>query len=195
MNERSNSSSSPAYRLGRRQFLLTSARVLAAAGAAAIAPRALTAGVESPSLSQQLGSSNADMLTAACGRIIPRTDTPGAIEAGVPDYIADVLQNVYLREEALQFADRLSRMAAQVREQTGDSFTALAPADQDAYLRGMENSVDDITAELFNELRQLTVYGYYTSEAGATSEHALTNYMAPWNGDLPYADVGRMWSG
>jgi hypothetical protein len=195
MNERSNSSSSPAYRLGRRQFLLTSARVLAAAGAAAIAPRALTAGVESPSLSQQLGSSNADILTAVCGRIIPRTDTPGAIEAGVPDYIADVLQNVYLREEALQFADRLSRMAAQVREQTGDSFTALAPADQDAYLRGMENSVDDITAELFNELRQLTVYGYYTSEAGATSEHALTNYMAPWNGDLPYADVGRMWSG
>lgn len=182
-------------RIGRRQFLLTTARALVATGAATIAPHALAAGTGEQSLNQALGSTNAQLLTAVCGRIIPRTDTPGAIEAGVPDYIADVLQNVYLRKEALQFADRLTRMAAQVREQTGDSFTALAPADQDAYLRVMENSDDDITAELFDELRQLTVYGYYTSEAGATSEHALTSYMAPWNGDMPYADVGRMWSG
>ena len=58
----------------------------------------------------------------------------------------------------------------------------------------MEAAEITVVAEFFTELRQLTVYGYYTSEAGATSEHALTNYMAPWNGDMPYADVGRMWS-
>jgi len=194
MTESSKSSSSPDRRLGRRQFLLTSARALAAAGVATLSPRALAASIESGSLSQQLGSANADMLTAACGRIIPRTDTPGAIEAGVPDFIADVLSNVYLPSEAQQFADRLSRMADQVKKQTGKTFVELTPEDQDAFLQSMESAEDPVLAELFTELRQLTVYGYYTSEAGATNEHALTNYMEPWNGDMPYADVGRMWS-
>jgi hypothetical protein len=132
--------------------------------------------------------------------------------ARVPEFIVGILNDVYLESETVRFVGQLSDFSAATTSEYGMSFDKLDDVQQDARLSsrvagGQGTSSEGASgervsgerasseAEFFEELRQLTVYGYYTSELGATSEHALTNYMAPWNGDIDYADVGRMWTG
>jgi gluconate 2-dehydrogenase gamma chain len=45
----------------------------------------------------------------------------------------------------------------------------------------------------FRTLKELTLVGYYTSEAGATEELRV-NPMGGFRGDVPYAEIGRAWA-
>ena len=187
-----------AQRIGRRQFLTLSAQALSTMAAASLLPDALAAPDPEHAtdlLSNTAGIENGRVLSQICERILPATDTPGAIDAGVPDFIAGVLNAVYLDSETQRFISQLSAFSAATMASYGTPFDQLATAEQDSRLSAMASDEISDEAAFFAELRQLTVYGYYTSELGATSEHALSDYMAPWNGDIAYADVGRMWTG
>ncbi len=187
-----------ARRIGRRQFLTLSARALSTMAAASLLPDALAASNPEHAgdlLTSTAGIENARVLSQICERILPGTDTPGAIEAGVPDFIAGVLNIVYLDAETQRFVSQLSAFNAATTTEYGRPFDQLTTAQQDNRLSAMASDKSSNEAAFFAELRQLTVYGYYTSEPGATSEHSLTDYMAPWNGDIAYDDVGRMWTG
>jgi len=170
-----------ARRIGRRQFLTLSARALSTMAAASLLPDALAASNPEHAgdlLTGTAGIENARVLSQICERILPGTDTPGAIEA-----------------ETQRFISQLSAFNAATTTEYGRPFDQLTAAQQDSRLSAMASDESSDEAAFFAELRQLTVYGYYTSEPGATSEHALTDYMAPWNGDIAYDDVGRMWTG
>ena len=187
-----------ARRIGRRQFLTLSARALSTLAAASLLPEALAAsnqGTTANPVANAIGIENSQVLNQICERILPATDTPGAIAAGVPEFIAGVLNTVYLETETQHFISQLSAFNAATTDEYGAPSDQLTTAQQDNRLSAMMSDEHSSDAAFFVELRQLTVYGYYTSELGATSEHALTNYMAPWNGDIAYADVGRMWTG
>ena len=46
----------------------------------------------------------------------------------------------------------------------------------------------------FRQLKELTLAGYYTSEAGATEELQWSAAHGRWEADVPLADVGRAWA-
>ncbi len=182
-----------AVRIGRRAFLARTTQALAGMATAAVFTHSVSAA--NPALAAaNLATSQAENLAAICERIIPTTDTPGAIAAGVPQYIAEVLNQVYLEEESDRFISNLRELAERVSSSTGREFSSLTPTEQDAQLQRLAESDDERESDFFNELRQLTVFGYYTSELGAKSETALANPMAPWNGDIAFSDVGKVWT-
>jgi len=45
----------------------------------------------------------------------------------------------------------------------------------------------------FRTMKELTLVGYYTSEAGATRELRV-NPMGRYRGDVPYAEIGTAWA-
>src|SRR5687768_866456 len=62
----------------------------------------------------------------------------------------------------------------------------------------VEGVREPVRAELRSEwfwrrMKELTLTGYYTSEAGATQELRV-NPMGAWRGDVPYAPIGRSWA-
>jgi hypothetical protein len=179
--------------IGRREFLTRSALAISGMATTTLFARAGFA-ADSALLEATVGKDNAALLAAVCERILPTTDTPGAIAAGVPEFIADVLTQVYLEDETQTFLSNLAQFAAAVNSATGAAFTALSDAGRDEALQRLADSADERESDFFNELRQLTVVGYYTSELGAKSETALANPMAPWNGDIAFADVGKVWT-
>lgn len=110
-----------------------------------------------------------DTLSALADTIIPETDTPGAVAAGVVPFILLMVSDWFTSGERERFWNGHSAFDAQMRQEHGRPFAALAPAERIAVLE--RALLGPSPRPAFLELvRRLTIFGYYTSEIGATRE-------------------------
>ncbi|WP_421872670.1 gluconate 2-dehydrogenase subunit 3 family protein [Marinoscillum sp.] len=117
--------------------------------------------------------------------IIPTTDTPGAKAAKVNEYIDRVLALVRDSSETNLFLQGLGNLEK-------DSFLSQTKSDQITYLSKLEQEGME-TSELtfFKLLKSMTIYGYYTSEIGATQELSYVHATGRYDGDYPYSEIGK----
>jgi hypothetical protein len=109
-----------------------------------------------------------DIVSRLVDLIIPRTDTPGAIDAGVPHWIdRQVGAKPELQE---RFKDGLSYLAEQARTLNGSSFTALTERQQVAILQALSSDPDTAKSGFFKTVKDLTVDTYYRTEGGLVKE-------------------------
>ena len=113
-----------------------------------------------------LTASQDALVTRIADLVIPETDTPGAASVGVTEFIDMLLTEWYLPADRERLLQALAAIDARSRAMMGGAFTELAPPDQTAMLealdvRGAEGSAEDG----FATIKDLTVYGYFTSEA------------------------------
>ena len=142
--------------------------------------------------------------------IIPTTDTPGALAAGVPDFIASIVADWYTGTERDIFFQGLVALDNYCQTHTGKLFSRSDEATRIAALTEQEQvaskyqapagraafapaSVDE-NAPFFTKLKELVVLGYYTSEIGCTQELVYLPMPGEFNGDYDFAKVGRQWS-
>lgn len=192
----------------RRQFLQGLALLTGSALAPAItrAAEAMAASGQSPQ-NPALSTSQRQMCRVIAEMIIPTTDTPGAIAAGVPDFIELMVSDWYTDTERGIFFDGLDALNDYCRQHHGSAFTACDEDGCNAALTSMEalaadyqspashpfdQRVDEHTP-FFNKVKELTVLGYYMSEVGARQE-LIYNPMPMEFRDIPFDDVGRQWS-
>jgi hypothetical protein len=158
-----------------------------AASAVSWAPKALT-------LDQ------ARTLSAACETIVPTTDTPGAIAAGVPQKI-DSWIAVWLDKPA---GDRLKagidQLDERARARGAANFSALTGDQKIALLSEVEG--DQRAADrarppaphYWNTLKGLTTTAYFTSQAGATKAAHYDPVPGAYRGCVPLKEIGRIWA-
>ncbi|MBC8089566.1 MAG: gluconate 2-dehydrogenase subunit 3 family protein [Phycisphaerae bacterium] len=113
---------------------------------------------DAPAPPQQLVHFSADQaadIDAVASRIIPTTDTPGAHEAGVVFFI-DRTMTTFAKEQAPMFDRALVdlRKSVQSKHGAGATFAKLTGEQQDALLKGMENT------EFFGTMRFATIAGF-----------------------------------
>lgn len=117
------------------------------------------------------------MISRIADLIIPETDTPGAIGAGVPDYI-DLLvaRNT---DHQLLMADGLRWLDAESERVAGRKFMALEEAQQLSILEPLCEQSERVATdqetrprnvEFFRVIKSLTADGYYTSKVGLMEE-------------------------
>lgn len=133
-------------------------------------------------------------VTAVAEHIIPRTETPGARDAGVPRFIELMVADWFNTAERERFMAGLDDL--DTRAQGG--FTALAPAAQLQVLEQLEDLAGDAawfdmgnTMRIWDELapficqfKELTVLGFFLSEVGAT-QVLRENPMGSFEGEIP----------
>jgi hypothetical protein len=171
-------------------------------GATAFAPlvRAVTGDAPPDSGSQALALTAEQQLTlAALGeRIIPTTDTPGAIGAGVPAFIAMMFADWFTDGERRHFLAGLDAFATDCKTTQGRPFPALEAAVQDQFLeeRFDLTGLDERNGQpsFLEALRQLVIAGYYTSEVGMTVERRYIPTPGRYDGSYRYADVGTLFT-
>ncbi len=109
---------------------------------------------------------------AVAERIIPRTETPGATDAGVAAFIGAMLAEWYPAGDTERFRAGLAHFDTTSTRQLGRAF-ADAPADRQAELvQALDAEVSALRrshptaadAHWFGMLKFLTVWGYCTSE-------------------------------
>ena len=132
--------------------------------------------------------------------IIPETDTPGARVARVHEFIDNMLTDWYDEEERSAFLAGLSDLELRAAEDGGDSFLSLNQDSQIALLTSMEEEAyawqeegQGGEAPFFNTIKSLTLFGYYTSEVGATQELRVMP-MGEYRADVPFDEIGRAWA-
>jgi len=142
-------------------------------------------------------------------RIIPTTDTPGAIAAGVPEFIERIVFQWYTDSERNIFLNGLDLSNQLSQQQLGNLFVDLPSSQQDVVLAQMElqggakplfggfdmmPNLEEDRSAFFPKLKELVVVGYYTSEIGATEELRYEVMPMEYKGDIPLAEVGRSWA-
>ncbi|MCP9763948.1 gluconate 2-dehydrogenase subunit 3 family protein [Lacihabitans soyangensis] len=94
--------------------------------------------------------------------IIPKTDTPGAKDVGVPAFIVMMLNDCYREPEHQSFLDGLASMEKV-------KFLSLKADERTGVLKLLEQETKKITSKVtpfWRLMKELTLLGYFTSEAG-----------------------------
>jgi Gluconate 2-dehydrogenase subunit 3 len=130
---------------------------------------------------RSLDAETAPVVMAAAERIIPRTDTPGATDAGVTAFIDVMLTDWYDAGDRERFLKGIRTLNADARSRYRRAFARCSESEQVALLEAAEAEVVALrptdtqaaNASWFAMLKYLTVYGYCTSEPGMR-EHLQT---------------------
>jgi gluconate 2-dehydrogenase gamma chain len=147
-----------------------------------------------------LSSAQLDVLGAVVDHIIPRTDTPGARDVGVPAFIDLLLDRWAEADERDRFLEGLDGLDAAMREAHATDFLAGSVEQQVALLTGLDDAgvrardANEDPLPWFATLKEWTLTGYYTSEAGATQELQWLATPGRFDGDAALAEVGRAWA-
>ncbi|MDT8761016.1 gluconate 2-dehydrogenase subunit 3 family protein [Sphingomonas psychrotolerans] len=134
------------------------------------------------------------VMTALSERVMPTTDTPGAIAAGVPAFIEKLLADWAAPEDRKPILAGID--AIQARSQADYKVTAdkATPAQQDALLTlAMEDKLPG-GKDFFDKFRQLVITGYFTSEVGITQEREYLPVPGRYDGAYPYSQVNKVFS-
>lgn len=127
------------------------------------------------------------LIAEVAEQIIPKTDTPGAIEAGVPAFIEMMLQTCYRQPEQQSFLDGVAQLQQQdFLSQNGAQKVAMlkkleadTKQQMEAYQVKQTKMGDNEDKEVMKAqlkglpfwrlMKELTLLGYFTSEKGLTA--------------------------
>lgn len=128
-------------------------------------------------------------VTTIAELIIPATDTPGAREARVNEFIDLLLTEWFDPAETKEFLAGLANVDTCSQEKFSAAFVDCTPTQQAEVLKQLDAAAMDFAAEqkqamqahaapppmnFFYQLKKLTLAGYYTSEIGFSQELGRT---------------------
>jgi gluconate 2-dehydrogenase gamma chain len=135
--------------------------------------------------------------------MIPRTDTPGAKDVGVPGFIDLMLKDVYAQEDRDRYLTGLAEFdAAAQREHGGKKFLALELAQQLTHVRKFHDAavVDErrvrhprgqLRRPFILMTKELTLLGFFTSEVGATQVLQYVAIPGSYHACIPLEQAGN----
>ena len=129
---------------------------------------------------------------AIAERILPKTDTPGANDVGVPAFI-DLMYGKYLSdEEKAVFAAGLAEVEKLSAVQGQRGFAQLSSVQQDALLTQVARAAQEKEKTFFHLIKELTLLGYFTSEPIGKNVLHYDPIPGRYQGCIPLAEVGNV---
>jgi hypothetical protein len=123
--------------------------------------------------------------------MIPATDTPGAIAAGVPDFIRQLLTDWGSSESRAIVVGVLESIEKQAWSRHGSAFLELPGERRLALMRALDEESIARQDVAYGRFKYLVLLGYYHSEIGATQELRYELVPGAWRSCLPLSEVGR----
>jgi gluconate 2-dehydrogenase gamma chain len=134
-------------------------------------------------------------VAAAGERILPATDTPGAMAAECHRFAERIVANHYDATRQKRFLDGLIDLDRRAAASHGRLFIELDHTGQDGVLHAVETDAYAARAQgaesFWRDLKYLTLLGYYTSEIGIVQELRTNRFPGRFDGRAPIAAVSR----
>jgi Gluconate 2-dehydrogenase subunit 3 len=126
---------------------------------------AVAAGAQTPRV---LNPTQDQMITLIADTILPRSDTPGAIDVGVPSWIGLVIAEYFSATRRAGFLSDLNAIDHQALSQSGAHLTALEGGGLAKVIAPLDaacGSKDFTPAQRgYVQLKELVIHGYFTSK-------------------------------
>ncbi|GAB4426109.1 MAG: gluconate 2-dehydrogenase subunit 3 family protein [Bacteroidia bacterium] len=147
--------------------------------------------------------------------ILPTTaDSPGAKAAGIGAFMQTIVSDCYTAEERKVFLEGIVALDARAQAGYQRAFLQLEAADRHALLleldaeakayektlaevraqRRTDPHADPVPAHYFTMMKQLTVWGYFSSEVGATQALRYVEAPGRYEGCIPYEPGQKAWA-
>jgi Gluconate 2-dehydrogenase subunit 3 len=152
----------------RRELLKIAAAMPAAASAQHAHSSEPIVQIARPVVPKAFDKAQFQMLTRLVDLIIPRTETPGAADAGVDFQIDGTAAGK--PELRAQLARGLAALDSLARKDRGHSFLELAAADQISLLEAVSGDANSETGRFFRMVKEMTIDGYYSTREGLEQE-------------------------
>lgn len=143
-----------------------------------------------------------DLLNEIAETILPQTDTPGAKEARVGDFMDIMVQDCYTKDDQKIFKEGISTLQQKCKEIQGKEFLNCSSAERTAFLTDLDNEQKvymgakkaEEPAHYFRMIKELTLLGFFTSEVGATKALRYIETPGSYDGNVPYKKGDRAWA-
>jgi Gluconate 2-dehydrogenase subunit 3 len=134
--------------------------------------------------------------------IIPATDSPGAKEAKIGDFMHTIVRDCYDVKEQQIFVDGMAKLDGASVKMNGKSFLESSPAERKNLLMALDKEQKEYTAtkkqndppHYFRMVKELTIWGYFTSEPGATKALRYIAVPGRYEGCIPYKKGDKAWA-
>ncbi len=133
--------------------------------------------------------------------IIPKTDTPGASEAGVPKFIDDMIFIFWNEEGRADFIAKMVAFEKKAASELGKPFTEASAEEQQNFVQKEHDTVFggnvdwDAPRPFIWMMKELTITGFFSTEAGMTQVLQYKLVPGYWDGCLTFEEAGgKVWA-
>lgn len=140
-----------------------------------------------------------DRLGDLAEAILPETDTPGAKEAGVGEFIPVMIRDCYTKEDQDSFMEGFYAVDEKADKEFSKPFAELTPEERLQFVHKLDVESKKYQAtkkegdpnHFFTMLKQLTLTGFFTSEVGMTKALRYVPIPGKYDGEYPYKKGDR----
>lgn len=134
--------------------------------------------------------------------ILPETSTPGAKAVGVGSFMAVMVQDCYNPEEQQVFIKGMAELQKRGEERYGSKFMELNASQKAELLTSLDKAQKEAVksqkpgdpVHYFRMMKELTLLGYFTSEAGCTKALRYVPVPGKYIGCIPYKKGDKSWA-
>jgi hypothetical protein len=134
--------------------------------------------------------------------ILPATDTPGAKEARVGEFMARIVKDCYTEKDQKIFLDGMQALNEASKKKNGKVFMESTPEQRHDLLVDLDKEQKAYTdkkqkddpSHYFRMMKELTLWGYFTSEPGATKALRYVAVPGKWEGCIDYKKGDKAWA-
>lgn len=187
--------------MDRREALRKTALLMGAAVSASALTGILQGCKATPELTYKpvfFTEDQARMVMEVAEIIIPKTDTPGAKDAGLPGFIDLMLKDCYKKEDQDRFIAGLTSFDEEAKKAYGDSFIYCKPEQQVEFVTKVHAAAlaeakenKEAKRPFILMAKELTLLGFFTSEPGATQVLQYIAVPGSYKGCIPLAEAGN----
>ncbi len=154
-----------------------------------------------------LSIDHAELISTLVDTLLPRTDTPGALDVKVDLFIDVVFARVFDTKGQDKMIAEMNRFDELCKEKFGSKFTDLNTTDREEYLKQKEaesgkfngkvwgTAVGDQQAVgFYRTIKSLALWGYFSSEEIGKNVLNYDPVPGVYLGCIPLSDVGNTWS-
>ena len=160
----------------------------------------------SPAVQKKEGLFSSDdilLLDDVGDTIIPETpNSPGAKSTKIGEFMKKIVTDCYEEKDQKTFTDGITTLSSACKKKYDKSFSALSPADKQTFLESLDKEAKDYEktkkktdrSHYFSMMKQLTVWGYFSSEAGATKALRYVAVPGRYDGVIDYKKGDKAWA-
>ena len=154
-----------------------------------------------------LSVNQAGLISTLVDALLPRTETPGALDMKVDLFIDVVFARLFDKKAQDAMIAEMDRFDELSVEKLGSKFTELNTADREEYLKQKEAESGKFNGKVwgtavgdqkpvgfYRTIKSLALWGYFSSEEIGKNVLSYDPIPGEFLGCIPLSDVGNTWS-